>query len=206
MKNNICIIFISLICIFLSVGCGGKKTEVKNDMTLSQEKRDNVGKYLFNADEMESIEISGKDLQKRKKCEMSTEITKGETLDFVIKREDVGDGISMKVFSENQSINLGESLEEKWAGAKKGFFYQMAACDINGDGEKEIIIAGGNKKDVLELCVLQVKKNLELGYGEEEEENPQLIKSINGGYKAYLNDKRKICVIDGKNIVSYTVF
>lgn len=26
-------------------------------MTLSQEKRDNVGKYLFNADEMESIEI-----------------------------------------------------------------------------------------------------------------------------------------------------
>ena len=112
---------------------------------------------------------------------------------------DVGDGISMKVFSENQSIdlisNLGESLEEKWAGAKKGFFYQMAACDINGDGEKEIIIAGGNKKDVLELCVLQVKKNLELGYGEEEEENPQLIKSINGGYKAYLNDKRKICVI-----------
>ena len=179
-------------------------------MTLSQEKRDNVGEYLFNADEMESIEISWKDLRKRKKCEMSTEITEGETLDFVIKREDVGEGISMKVFSENQSIdlisNLGESLEEKWAGAKKGFFYQMAACDINGDGEKEIIIAGGNKKDVLELCVLQVKKNLELGYGEEEEENPQLIKSINGGYKAYLNDKRKICVIDGKNIVSYTVF
>ena len=56
-------------------------------------------------------------------------------------------------------------------------------------------------------CVYsQVKKNLELGYGEEEEENPQLIKSINGGYKAYLNDKRKICVIDGKNLVSYTVF
>jgi hypothetical protein len=58
------------------VGCGGKKikqkTEVKNDMTLSQEKRDNVGKYLFNANEMESIEmesigISGKDLRKRKK-------------------------------------------------------------------------------------------------------------------------------------------
>lgn len=216
MKNNICIIFISLICIFLSVGCGGKKikqkTEVKNDMTLSQEKRDNVGEYLFNADEMESIEISWKDLRKRKKCEMSTEITEGETLDFVIKREDVGEGISMKVFSENQSIdlisNLGESLEEEWTGtgAKKGFFYQMAACDINGDGEKEIIIAGGNKKDVLELRVLQVKKNLEFGYGEEEEENPQLIKRINGGYKAYLNDKRKICVIDGKNIVSYTVF
>ena len=76
---------------------------------------------------------------------------------------------------------------------KVSFFYQMAACDINGDGEKEIIIAGGNKKDVLELCVLQVKKNLEFGYGEEE--NPQLIKRINGGYKAYLNDKRKICVI-----------
>lgn len=55
----------------MSVGCGGKKikqkTEVKNDMTLSQEKRDNVGKYLFNADEMESIEIRGKDLRKRKK-------------------------------------------------------------------------------------------------------------------------------------------
>lgn len=158
---------------------------------------------------MESIEISGKDLRKRKKCEISTEITKRETLDFVIKRDDVGEGISMSVFWKKQGIdlisNLGESLEEEWTGAKKGFFYQMAACDINGDGEKEIIIAGGNKKDVLELRVLQVKKNLEFGYGEEEEKNPQLIKSINGGYKAYLNDKRKICVIDGKNIVSYTV-
>lgn len=112
---------------------------------------------------MESIEISGKDLRKRKKCEMSTEITKGETLDFVIKRDDVGEGISMSVFWKKQGIdlisNLGESLEEEWTGAKKGFFYQMAACDINGDGEKEIIIAGGNKKDVLELRVLQVKKN-----------------------------------------------
>ena len=103
MKNSICIIFISLICIVLLVGCGGKKTkqktEVKNDMTLSQEEKVNVGKYLFNADEMESIEISGKDL--------------------------------------------------------------------------------------------------EFGYGEEE--NPQLIKSINGGCKAYLNDEGKICVIDEKN-------
>lgn len=94
---------------------------------------------------------------------MSTEITKGETLDFVIKRDDVGEGISMSVFWKKQGIdlisNLGESLEEEWTGAKKGFFYQMAACDINGDGEKEIIIAGGNKKDVLELRVLQVKKN-----------------------------------------------
>ena len=158
---------------------------------------------------MESIEISGKDLRKRKKCEISTEITKRETLDFVIKRDDVGEDISMSVFWKKQGIdlisNLGESLEEEWTGAKKGFFYQMAACDINGDGEKEIIIAGGNKKGVFELRVLQVKKNLEFGYGEEEEKNPQLIKSINGGYKAYLNDKRKICVIDGKNIVSYTV-
>ena len=88
---------------------------------------------------MESIEISGKDLRKRKKCEMSTEITKGETLDFVIKRDDVGEGISMSVFWKKQGIdlisNLGESLEEEWTGAKKGFFYQMAACDINGDGE-----------------------------------------------------------------------
>ena len=33
-------------------------------------------------------------------------IIRGETLDFVIKREDVGEGISMKVFSENQSIDL----------------------------------------------------------------------------------------------------
>ena len=41
---------------------------------------------------------------------------------------------------------------------KVSFFYQMAACDINGDGEKEIIIAGGNKKDVLELRVLSGKE------------------------------------------------
>ena len=99
----------------------------------------------------------------------------------------------MKVFSENQSIdlisNLGESLEEEWTGAKKGFFYQMAACDVNGDGEKEIIIAGGNKKDVLELCVLQVKKNLEFGYGEEE--NPQLIKALTEATKLILTIKER---------------
>lgn len=53
---------------------------------------------------MESIEISGKDLRKRKKCEMSTEITKGETLDFVIKRDDVGEGISMSVFGKSRVL------------------------------------------------------------------------------------------------------
>lgn len=118
-----------------------QKTEVKNDMTLSQEKLSNVGEYLFNADEMESIEISAKDLHKRKKCEMSTEITEGETLGFVIKREDVGEGISMKVFSENQSIdlisNLGESLEEKWAGAKKVSFIKWLPVILMADEKKK---------------------------------------------------------------------
>ena len=100
-------------------------------MTLSQEKRDNVGEYLFNADEMESIEISEKDLHKRKKCEMSTEITEGETLDFVIKREDVGEGISMKVFSENQSIDLISNLGESLESLKKKCVYAEDKRNIN---------------------------------------------------------------------------
>jgi len=48
-----------------------------------QEKRDNVGEYLFYADDMESIEISGKDLRKRKKCEMKC-IEYGKLVMFVL--------------------------------------------------------------------------------------------------------------------------
>lgn len=199
--KKICIIFIIWNCIFFLVACSGemikRKMEDKNDMTLSQEEGFNEGNYLFNAVEMESIEIGERDLRKRKKCEMVTEITEGEIQNFIIKRDDIGEGISMIIFSGSQGIdmssNLGESLDE-WGGAKKGFFYQMATCDFNCDGEKEIIIGAGNKRDVLELYIFQIKKNLEYG-----EENPKLITKIKGGYKAYLNKERKICVVDEKN-------
>ena len=159
-----------------------------------------TGKYLFNADKMETVEISGKDLLKRKKVEMSTETLAGENITLVIKRDNYGVGISMLFFFDSSGADLvsslGKSLDE-WGGAKEDFYYQIAAYDFNLDGRKEIIVAGGNKQDILELCVYQFDPNLDY-----DRNNPKLLTTIIGSYKSYVNEQNDICVIDSGNNVS----
>jgi hypothetical protein len=159
------------------------------------------GDYLFNGNKIDTIEISGRDLLKRKNVELSIEMVSGKKAEFYIKRDDVGHAISMIFSSGNLGVDLVYNLEksvDEWCGAKDNFYYQMASYDFNDDGEKEIIIAGGNKKDILELYVFQFNPELECGTN-----NPKLLTTINGGCKSYVNDKNDICVINSNDNISW---
>ena len=159
-----------------------------------------IGDCLFNADKMESIEISGKDVCKGKEVDISTEITAGKKAELVIKRDKNRPSFSMIIYAGDKGIdmisNLAKSLDE-WCWVKEHFYYQMAAYDFNHDGEKEIIVAGGNKKDTLELYVFRLNPDLDF-----EKNEPHLLAEINGGYKSYVNEKDEICVIDSNKDIS----
>lgn len=182
-----------------------KNNEAYTEKTLSVKDKIDVGDYLFNADKMEAVEISGKDLLQKKKVEMSTEIITGTKIDLAIKLDDYNFGFSLIIYSENGGIDMSSNLGESVKGGctpKEDFCYQMASYDFDHDGKKEIIIAGGNKKDTLELCVFQLDFDLDFDKNE-----PKKIFEINDGYKAYVNEKDEICVIDYKgstSVYSYT--
>lgn len=159
-----------------------------------------MGDYLFNADKMETIEISGKDLLQKKKVELSTEIITGKKIDLAIKLDDNNFGFSLIIYSENVGIDMSSNLEKavkKGCAPKEDFYYQMASYDFDHDGKKEIIVAGGNKKDTLELCVFQLDLDLDF-----EKNKPKLFFEINDGYKTYVNEKDEFCVIDYNDNIS----
>lgn len=215
------ILIISLL-LFTLCGCNAKadnrESEVKqSEIKQSEIKQSNsiplaaTGKYLFNADKMETVEISGDDLLKRRKVEMSIKDTwkkekKWEDITLEIKRDKYGLSTSMNFFSDSSGADflsgLGETLDEWSAGPKKGFYYQLAVYDFNRDGKKEIIVAGGNKQDILELSVFRFNPKQTGGRN-----NPKSLAYhvIKGGYKSYVNEKKDICVIDnsGNNVAVY---
>lgn len=183
------------------MACGNvENNDTYKEKTLSVKDKIDVGDYLFNADKMETVEISGKDLLRKKKVELSTEIINGTKIDLAIKLDDYNFGFSLIIYSENGGIDMSSNLEKsvkKGCTPKEEFYYQMASYDFDHDGKKEIIIAGGNKKDTLELCVFQLDFDLDFDKNE-----PKKIFEINDGYKSYVNEKDEICVIDYKDNIS----
>lgn len=179
------------------MACGN----IENDDAYTEKKyKIDVGDYLFNADKMGTIEISGKDLLQKKKVELSTEIITGKEIDLVIKLDDNNFGFSLIIYSENVGIDMSSNLEKavkKGCAPKEDFYYQMASYDFDHDGKKEIIVAGGNKKDTLELCVFQLDLDLDF-----EKNKPKLFFEINDGYKTYVNEKDEFCVIDYNDNIS----
>lgn len=170
---------------------GGSKTQTAN-------RKPEVGKYLFNANEMDSVEITGKELRERKEVSTLADITADKKMELIIKRDDVGEAISMSVFDNisgvNLVIHLGKDTLDEWCGAKEGFYYQMAAYDFNKDGKREIVVAAGNKKDVLELSVLEVNSKEKLS-----DKNPSINTEIRKGCKSYVDKNRDICVLNSTN-------
>lgn len=183
------------------IACGNtENSDTYTKKNLLVKDKTDVGDYLFNANKMETVEISGKDLLRKKKVELSTEIINGTKIGLVIKLDDYNFGFSLIIYSENGGIDLSSDLEKsvkKGCAPKEDFYYQMASYDFDHDGKKEIIIAGGNKKDILELCVFQLDFDLDFDKNE-----PKKIFEINDGYKSYVNEKDEICVIDYKDDTS----
>lgn len=193
------IVLINLCVCLLFILCSCDR-QIPKDRNSTSDKELKVGKYLFNADTMETIEISGKDLLQKKKVELSTEIITGKKIDLAIKLDDYNFGFSLIIYSENVGIDMSSNLEKsvkKGCAPKEDFYYQMASYDFDYDGKKEIIVAGGNKKDTLELCVFQLDLDLDF-----EKNEPKLFFEINDGYKTYVNEKDEICVIDYNDNIS----
>ena len=89
---------------------------------------------------------------------------------------------------------IGEGFHSLGDGCvfKEDFYYQMCGYDFDGDGVKEIVVAGGNKKDVLELRIFHINP------GEEMKQYPEPVTEINGGMKSYVNAEGGICVQDSE--------
>lgn len=181
--------------VFMLCACENRRNEKNLGIATEQY----AGNYLFNTDKGECIEISGEDLLNRKKVNISTVEEDGRDVELVIKRDDYGPAIAMGVFFGENGIDLVTYLEkstDELFGALKGFYYQLSCYDFDNDGEKEIIVAAGNKKDILELYILR------LDYNNPDFDNAQIFKCIKSGSKAYVNEKKEICVMDSQGKMS----
>lgn len=198
------------ICLLVLGGCSNQtdKSGQKEEVTTTETPGDNqefekalpdVGEFLFNADNMESIEISGKDLEERKVVETSVDIGKDKSVTLRIRRDQYGDGFGMLALLKPTGADLvsclGDSIGDGCA-FKEDFHYQMCCYDFDGDGVKEIVVAGGNKKDVLELRIFTVNPD------EKIREFPEPVTEINGGIKAYVNKEGGISVMDSETHTS----
>lgn len=191
---NLCVCLLFTLC-----SCDRQLPKDRNSIPQTMDKELKIGKYLFNANEMDSIEISGEDLLNHKKVNISTVEEDGRDIELVIKREYYGPAFAMDVFFGDTGIDLVTYLKkstDEWGGALEDFYYQLSCYDFDNDGEKEIIVAAGNKKNILELCILRLE------YNNPDFGNAQILKSINSGCKAYMNEKKEICVMDSQGQIS----
>lgn len=192
------------ICLLILSGCDNwtdkdapieeaNVTDTPQETPGSEKTLPDVGDFLFNAEGMESIEISGKDLGERKIVETSVEIEKGKSATLRVRRDEYGNGIGMVYLAEPEGAELVTCLDKSLDDGcvfKEDFYYQMCGYDFDGDGVKEIVVAGGNKKDVLELRIFHINP------GEEMKDIPEPVTEINGGMKSYVNAEGGICVQD----------
>lgn len=185
-------IYLCLLLILCS--CDRQIPEDRNSSMQIMDQELEVGNHLFNANEMDSIEISAEDLLNHKKVNKSIVEENGREIKLAIRREEYGPAFAMDVFFGKIGIDLVTYLKkstDEWGGVLEDFYYQLSCYDFDNDGEKEIIVAAGNKKDILELYILR------LDYHNPDFDNAQILKSVNSGSKAYVNEKKELCVMDG---------
>ncbi len=208
-KKRIFKLIVTMVFLFMLCGCANDgdndNKNIQTDSVKEKKTTKNVGDYLFNTKQGDGIEISGNDLLQRKKVEKSIDLSANKDSWFSIKRDNYGVGIAMNIYIGNVGVDmvscLNDSLDEN-CGAKKDFYYQLSGYDFNNDGKKEIVVAAGNKKDILELYIYQI-----INEKFDDKNNPKLLKSIKGAIKAYVNQKNEICVINSSGeIETYSCF
>lgn len=168
---------------------------------LSAQEINNIGSYLFNAEDVDSIEISEAELFARKAVDMAVKMAGKQKMYFEIEREDYGLAIEVNVADDSMVIDYSCEIDgvDDMCCALPDFYYQIACYDFNKDGKKEIIIAAGNKKDKLYIYVYELDYNKKINLTKS---SPILISHIEDGCKAYVNSENEICVIDDKNEVT----
>lgn len=212
------LVAVSIIC--LLAGCGNKTTsnEIASNEATSNEKEDKATssekqtidkedskkdnkkeqEYLFEAKEMDTIQLTGQEILDGKEANMSVKISEDINMDFHISRDNPN-GTKLYAIYNSQAINLAENYISPYVfdddEAIPSYYYQICCYDFNKDGLKEVLIACGNKNDELSIFLFDV-----LSYTE------QLFSAINyirGFDTANVNGYNEICVPSEKGVKSY---
>ncbi|MFZ2538862.1 MAG: hypothetical protein WAX04_08160 [Oscillospiraceae bacterium] len=195
--------FTVIIIIFLLSGCAAPKDIPENDMAsqpqeIAKEQEKSAQEYLFEAKDMETIQLAGQEILDGKEADMSVKISDTINMDFHISRDNPN-GTKLYALYNSTAYNLAvnyicpDVFENDEAIAE--YSYQLCCYDFNKDGTKEVVVAAGNKDDKLSIFVFRVVvESQQLCYPE----NYIL------GYKdAYTNDNNEICVPSPNGVKIY---
>lgn len=108
---NLCVCLLFALC-----SCDPQIPKGEDSAPQIMEKELKDAKYLFNANGMDSIEISGEDLLNNKKVNISA-TEDGREIELVIKREDYGPQFAMDALFGGSGIDLVTYLKkstDKW--------------------------------------------------------------------------------------------
>ncbi len=136
MKKIVWILIYSCL-LFILCSCDRQIPEIRNSTSQIMDQELEVGNYLFHANEMDSIEISGEDLLNHKKVKKSIVEEDGREIKLVIKREEYGPAFAMDVFFGKVGIDLVTYLKkstDEWGGVLEDFYYQLSCYDFDNDG------------------------------------------------------------------------
>jgi len=192
-----------IIMIFLLPGCAAlvanpEDTATTHSQKIAEEQEKNVPKYLFEAKNMDTIQLTGQEILDGKEADMSVKISDSVNMDFHISRDNPN-GTKLYVIYNSTGYNLAmdyispevfnndEAIPE--------YSYQICCYDFDKDGTKEVVVAAGNKVDKLSIFIFGI-----------DVESQQLYYPENYilGYKnAYVNEKNEICVPSPKGVKPY---
>lgn len=197
---------IIIMMIFLLAGCGNEKTtdEQTGDASSSKPQTQNVQEHLFEAKDMDSIELSGQDIIDGKEANMSVKISNDINMEFHISRDNPN-GTKLYAIYNSQATNLAVNYISPDVfdndEAIPSYYYQICCYDFNKDGIKEVVIACGNKSNELSIFVFGVNIDTDFEF------MLYPINTILGDKNAYVNESNEICVpsIKGDKAYKYNV-
>ena len=158
-----------------------------------------IQEHLFEAKDMDTIELTGQEILDGKESNMSVTISDDIKMDFHISRDNPN-GTKLYAIYNSEATNLASNyinpdVFDNEGEAIADYTYQISCHDFDQDGIKEIIIACGNKKDTLSLFVFQPYLDSKITF------TP--LNYILGYTTAYVNDNNEICVSSPKEVKTY---
>ncbi len=212
MKKYFSYLILGVLVLSLS-GCGKEETNTSlSDTTTSvistegstQTEKANVQDYLFDADGMDTIQLSGQEILDGKEANMSVSLSGAGNInmDFHISRDDPN-GVKLYATYEGNAINFASNyikfdVFDESGEAIPSYYYQISSYDFNQDDFKEVVIACGNKEDKLSLYVFEPYI--------EDSSLFSLYNYILGYTTAYVNDKEEICVLSPTETKPYKYY
>lgn len=160
--------------------------------------------YLFDAEGMDTIQLTGQEILDGKEADMSVEISGvgNINMDFHISRDDPN-GVKLYATYEGNAINFASNYMNADAFDENGeaissYYYQISCYDFNHDDFKEVVIASGNKEDQLSIYVFEPYV--------EDSSLFVLYNYILGYTTAYVNDEDEICVLSPTETKPYKYY